>query len=96
MTQATSRGMFSGVRRRAHIVDLGPRVDHAGVDQHAARGVVDCPDEYGPLFAVHDDVRCEVGVDHAPTLTAGAARALYGGARPHGGPSGRLVSAKAP
>jgi len=52
-----------GMRCRAHIVDLGPRVDQAGVDQHTARGVVDCPDEYGQLFAVCDEVRCEVGVD---------------------------------
>src|SRR4029077_1659241 len=26
-------------------------------------GVVDCPDEYGHLFAVCDEFRCEVGVD---------------------------------
>jgi hypothetical protein len=36
-----------GMRRQAHIVDLGPRVDHARVDQHAACRVVDRPDEYG-------------------------------------------------
>jgi hypothetical protein len=57
-----------GMRRRAHIVDLGPRVDQAGVDEHTARGVVDCPDEYGHLFAVCDELRREVGVDHGITL----------------------------
>jgi hypothetical protein len=64
MTKATSRGNVLGVRRWAHVVDLGSRVDHAGVDQHAAGGVVDCPDEHGHLFALHDEVRCEVGADH--------------------------------
>src|SRR5262245_57758672 len=45
-----------GVRRRAHIVDLGPRLDQAGVDQHAAHGVVDCPDVYGHLLAFYDEI----------------------------------------
>src|SRR5262245_30056921 len=52
-----------GVRRRTHIADLGPRIDHPGVDKHPARGVVACPDEYGQRFAVCDEIRCEVGVD---------------------------------
>ena len=81
MTQATSRGMFSGcgvglISSISGLVSIMPVST-----QYAARGMVDCPDEYGPLFAVHDDVRCEVSVDHAPTLTARAARALYGVAR---------------
>jgi hypothetical protein len=64
MTQATSRGDVLGVRRWAHIVELGSRVDHAGVDEHAPGGVVDCPHEHGHLFAVDDEICCEVGVDH--------------------------------
>jgi hypothetical protein len=67
-----------GVRRRAHIVDLGPRLDQAGVDQNTAGGVVDCPDEHGHRFAVCDEVRCEVGVDRGRRHSAQLASALEG------------------
>src|SRR5205085_3607924 len=61
-------GDVLGVRRRAHIVDLGPRVDHPGVDEHEPVRVVDRPDEHGQALAVDEELCREVGVDHAPTL----------------------------
>src|SRR5262249_58675462 len=70
-----------GVWRRAHILDLGPRVDHAGVDQHTAGGVVDCPDEHGQLFAVGEELCREVGADHVPTLLPEGRLRLYDRAR---------------
>jgi hypothetical protein len=61
-----------GVRRRAQIVDLGPRVDQPSVDEYEPGRVVDRPDEHGPALAVDTELRREVGADHPPTLPAGA------------------------
>src|SRR5262245_52951936 len=57
-----------GVRRRAHVLDLGPRVDQSGVDEHEPGRVVDRPDEHGPALALDEELCPEVGADHEPTL----------------------------
>src|SRR5947208_17158933 len=44
------------VRRRAQIVDLGPCVDHPGVDEHEPGRVVDRPDEHGPALALDEQL----------------------------------------
>src|SRR5204863_305339 len=84
-------GNVLGVRRRAQIVDLGPRVDHPGVDQHDPLRVVDRPDEHGQALAVNEELCREVRADHVPTLPAMAGwrgerlsqlRALIRGADP--------------
>src|SRR5437868_4110497 len=69
-------GDVLGVRCRAQIVDLGPRVDHPGVDEHEPLRVVDRPDEHGQALAVDEELCREVRADHVPTLppTAGPIR----------------------
>src|SRR5438034_9496141 len=61
-------GDVLGVRRRAQIVDLGPRVDHPGVDEHEPLRVVDRPDEHGQALALDEELCREVRADHVPTL----------------------------
>ena len=68
MTQATSRGMFSGCGVGTHVVDLGARVDHPGVDEHEPVRMVDRPDEHGHLLAFDEELRREMGANHVPNL----------------------------
>src|SRR3954452_14115615 len=66
-----------GVRRRAHVVDLWPRVDHPGVDEHEPGRVVDRPDEHGPTFALNEELRRKIGANHLPTLPPEASSGAY-------------------
>src|SRR5215210_3567119 len=60
------------VRHWAHILDLGPRVDHAGVHEHEPGRMVDRPNEHGPSLALDEELCREVRANHVPTLPLAA------------------------
>ncbi len=54
-------------RSRSNEARVSPRWEQRASSEGGLVGL-----EHGPLLAVHGELRCEVGVDHEPTLPPGA------------------------
>ena len=89
MTQAMSRGMFSGcgVGLRSSISGLESTIPVSTSTSPAGWSIVQY--EHGQALAVDEELCREVGADHVPTLTPGAGSGALGGASdPGSGDSG--------